>query len=223
MTVNLSDVDRSPLQPPLSLTLDFMTHPVNPNLSESQPDSLGKEPRPATAHVRQNALSAESLRDAYTFSKECCIGGQESLAYTVWITVGVQSFCIDGHQDTEEEADWMRLMIGKALYTLLSEQSGGSPADGVAAEKLWTVEDEDKYGKSRLSFGNTFVRLDTQLAQKLRDSHHASLSLPKPETEQALEEVYNWLGHPMTKLGMREYFHRKIGDLLGKERVEYHE
>ena len=46
-----------------------------------------------------------------------------------------------------------------------------------------------------------------------------------PESAKAtLEEVYQWLHDgPMDSWDMRCHLHRKIGDMLGKKRVEYHE
>jgi hypothetical protein len=37
----------------------------------------------------------------------------------VWLKIGVQSFCIDGYQDTKEEAEWIRKMLAKALMNFL--------------------------------------------------------------------------------------------------------
>lgn len=40
-------------------------------------------------------------------------------AHTVWLRVGVQQFCLDGVRETEDEADWMRAMLAKALARLV--------------------------------------------------------------------------------------------------------
>lgn len=61
---------------------------------------------------------AQRLRDKFTFAKPCIVHDAPD-AQTVWIKVGDQSFQIDGYQETKADADWMRLMIGKALLSLL--------------------------------------------------------------------------------------------------------
>lgn len=66
------------------------------------------------------------LRDKYTFARRVCVDETPD-AHTVWIKIGVQSFCIDGYQDTKKEADWMRLMIGKAFVTMLATASPAPP------------------------------------------------------------------------------------------------
>lgn len=59
---------------------------------------------------------AKNMRDKYTMKKPCLVNDDGTPdAHTVWLVVGVQSFCLDGYMDTAEEADWMRLMLGKAL------------------------------------------------------------------------------------------------------------
>lgn len=69
---------------------------------------------------------ATTLRDKYTFARPICVDETPD-AHTVWVKIGVQSFCIDGYQDTKEEADWMRLMIGKAFVTMLATEQPASP------------------------------------------------------------------------------------------------
>lgn len=54
-------------------------------IKEPQISEEKEEPTDHVNAVLQNAVTAESLRDAYTFSKECVIGGQDELAFTVWI------------------------------------------------------------------------------------------------------------------------------------------
>ena len=78
-----------------------------------------KTTEPTAPAVASSDLLAETLRDKYTFSRPCCVDETPD-AQTVWLKIGNQSFCIDGYQDTKEEADWMRLMLGKALATLVS-------------------------------------------------------------------------------------------------------
>jgi hypothetical protein len=73
--------------------------------------------RPASQEV---ATSVDALRDAYTFKKECVVGGEEELQYTVWLRIGNQSFTLDGYHN-EEDAEYFRLMLGKAIRVILSE------------------------------------------------------------------------------------------------------
>lgn len=63
------------------------------------------------------------LRDKYTILKPCCVAGVPD-AHTVWIQVGVQSFCLDGYH-TKAEAEWMRLMVGKALENIIKKEKEG--------------------------------------------------------------------------------------------------
>jgi hypothetical protein len=72
------------------------------------------------SQMKTDDLSAETLRDKYTFSKPCCVDKTPD-AQTVWLKIGNQSFCIDGYKDTKEESEWMRLMLGKALAKLVLE------------------------------------------------------------------------------------------------------
>jgi hypothetical protein len=62
--------------------------------------------------------TAEELRDRFTYCQPCCVEDTPD-AHTVWIKIDNQSFCIDGYQDTKDDAEWMRLMLGKAFRTLL--------------------------------------------------------------------------------------------------------
>lgn len=78
-------------------------------------------PNPESEQPAVLSMLAERLRDKYTFAKPCCVDDDTPDAHTVWLKIGNQSFCIDGYQDTKEEADWMRLMLGKALLALLSD------------------------------------------------------------------------------------------------------
>lgn len=60
----------------------------------------------------------EELRDKFTYAQAVCVDGEPD-ARTIWLKVEGQSFCISGYQDNKEEADWMRLMLGKALARLI--------------------------------------------------------------------------------------------------------
>jgi len=41
-------------------------------------------------------------------------------AHTVWLRVGVQSFCVTPeYVENEEHAEWLRKALGKALVTLI--------------------------------------------------------------------------------------------------------
>lgn len=64
----------------------------------------------------------EELKDLYTIAKPCCVNDAPD-AHTVWMQIGNQLFCIDGYQDTLKEAEWMRLMLGISLATLIQEES----------------------------------------------------------------------------------------------------
>lgn len=71
-------------------------------------------------NAEQKEIYAERLKAKFTYCKPCCVSDAPD-AHTVWLKIGVQSFCIDGCQDTRQEADWMRLMLGKALLELISD------------------------------------------------------------------------------------------------------
>jgi len=66
------------------------------------------------------------IRDNYTLAKPCLVDGCPD-AHTVWLKIQGQSFCIDGYQDTKDEADWMCKMLAKALTTFLLENSESIP------------------------------------------------------------------------------------------------
>ena len=70
----------------------------------------------------KSKTTAEKLRDKYTRSRPVCVEGCPT-AQTVWLRIGVQAFCLDGYQETKREANWMRLMLGKALETLLVNET----------------------------------------------------------------------------------------------------
>ena len=55
------------------------------------------------------------VRNSYTVAKPRA----DNITYTVWIKIGNQSFCLDGYQETKENAEWMRTMLGKALLTVI--------------------------------------------------------------------------------------------------------
>lgn len=94
-----------------------------------------------------NQPTAELLRDAFTYIQPCCVDGEPD-AHTVWIKVGVQSFSIDGYQDTKEEAEWMRLMLGKAFLTMLNSVSPRSSSDATGALPLREKEAASESVKS---------------------------------------------------------------------------
>lgn len=104
------------------------TESVDPKGQESAPQ---KEAQSGVTHVRQKLRQARSLADTYTFAKPCCVSDTPD-AHTVWIKVGNQSFSIDGYQDTLAEANWMRLMLGKAIQTILSENFNAAGAAPVS-------------------------------------------------------------------------------------------
>lgn len=66
----------------------------------------------------------QHLMDKYTIKKPCIVGGDdpsETDPHTVWLVVGNQSFCLTGYRDNQEEADWMRAMLAKALAVVIEE------------------------------------------------------------------------------------------------------
>lgn len=65
-------------------------------------------------------MNIEDLKEKYTFSQPVLVSYAPN-ARTVWLKVNQQSFCIDGHQDTRKEAEWMRIMLAKALHTVIDE------------------------------------------------------------------------------------------------------
>lgn len=63
------------------------------------------------------------LRARYTLCKPCCVDGEPD-AHTVWLKVGVQSFCVTPFAcETKGEAEWMRDMLANALATVLAESA----------------------------------------------------------------------------------------------------
>ncbi len=68
--------------------------------------------------IVSSARLDDCVVDKFTLAKPCCVDGTPD-AHTVWLKIGVQSFCIDGYQDTKEDADWMRKMLAKALMNFL--------------------------------------------------------------------------------------------------------
>lgn len=59
------------------------------------------------------------LREQYTLCKSCCVDGEPN-AHTVWLKVGVQSFCVTPLPcETKDEAEWMRDMLAKALAAVV--------------------------------------------------------------------------------------------------------
>jgi hypothetical protein len=65
-------------------------------------------------------INARILSDLYTEAKPVCVDGQPD-AHKILLKIDGQSFWIDGYQDTEKDANWMRLMIGKALLALIQK------------------------------------------------------------------------------------------------------
>lgn len=65
-------------------------------------------------------MTIEQLRNNFTAQKRCCVDGEPE-ARTVWLQVGNQSFGLDGYQDNDQEAEWMRLMLAKALRAIIKQ------------------------------------------------------------------------------------------------------
>ena len=69
----------------------------------------------------EKAIQSESiplLWPEYSSIQPCVVEGSPD-AHTVWLKVGVQSFCITPLAcDTKEEAEWMRRMLDKAIETM---------------------------------------------------------------------------------------------------------
>lgn len=70
-----------------------------------------------------NAIDrTEAIRNNYTAIKECAVGGEDELHYTVWLKVNQQSFCVTPQAyETMEEAEWFRDQLVSALLTMLEE------------------------------------------------------------------------------------------------------
>lgn len=67
-------------------------------------------------------VSIEQIRDKYTAIKECVVGGEDELHYTVWFKVGPQSFCVTSTAyEKKEEAMWFQVQLAKALLTMADE------------------------------------------------------------------------------------------------------
>ena len=75
----------------------------------------------------------------FTFLKPCIVENEPD-AHTVWLKVGPQEFCVSSIAcETKEEAEWMRLMLAKAIVALWQHRSA-PPIEPVgmreATEKL---------------------------------------------------------------------------------------
>ena len=63
--------------------------------------------------------SNDRLSRKYTFIQPCVVEGSPD-AHTVWLKVGVQSFCVTHLAcDTKDEAKWMQKMLVKALARII--------------------------------------------------------------------------------------------------------
>lgn len=62
----------------------------------------------------------KELMDRYTLKKPCVVAGEPD-PYTVWLVVNQQSFCLANYQNDKESADWLRLMLAKALAVVIKE------------------------------------------------------------------------------------------------------
>lgn len=63
------------------------------------------------------------LMERYTEAKPVVVGCDDDAhpdAHTVWLKVEQQSFCLTDYSETKEEADWMRLMLAKALSKVIA-------------------------------------------------------------------------------------------------------
>lgn len=80
---------------------------------------VGNPGKKATSEI-ETIMNIEDLKEKYTFSQPVLVSYAPN-ARTVWLKVNQQSFCIDGHQDTQEEADWMRTMLAKAMASVIDE------------------------------------------------------------------------------------------------------
>lgn len=68
---------------------------------------------------------AGRLREQYTLCRPCCVDGEPD-AHTVWLKVGVQSFCVTSFAcETKDEAEWTRDMLAKALEKVVAEFANG--------------------------------------------------------------------------------------------------
>ena len=76
----------------------------------------------ATAYCPSLKPMTKHMIDEYTEKRPVVIPGYPD-AHTVWLKVGVQSFCITpDYAEDDEHAEWLRKMLGKALVALVEEQ-----------------------------------------------------------------------------------------------------
>lgn len=74
--------------------------------------------QPAAPAFELTKLEAIMLRN-HTHRRPCVVEDMPD-AQTVWLRVGVQSFCVTPHCcETTEEAEWTRAMLAKALANLV--------------------------------------------------------------------------------------------------------
>jgi hypothetical protein len=85
-------------------------------------------PKPAT--VRCSDLLADSIRnenvEVHSINADN-YGGPDPDPKTIWLHVGNQHFMLSGYWFDREEADWMAMMLSKALANLVrqSANTGG--------------------------------------------------------------------------------------------------
>lgn len=71
-------------------------------------------------------MTEAEIIERYTAMKPCVLADpdpEETDPHNVWLVVNQQSFCLDGHQDTKADAQWMRSQLAKAIETIIKENS----------------------------------------------------------------------------------------------------
>ena len=81
---------------------------------------VSEEKRSAHHMLMESSVSERHMYERYTKHQPVLIEGEPD-AQTVWLRVGVQSFCV-GEAENEEHAIWRRLMLAKALTKIERNQ-----------------------------------------------------------------------------------------------------
>ena len=93
--------------------------------------------QPAAPAVELTKLEAALLRN-HTYKRPCAVEDWPD-AHTVWLRVGVQSFCVTPHCcETADDAEWTRAMLAKALANLVL-LTHNAPHEGPGAASSRTV------------------------------------------------------------------------------------
>lgn len=103
-----------------------------PTVTPAEANDFMKSKTVETAKRASGSLDpvVSRLREQYTLCKPCCVDGEPD-AHTVWLKVGVQSFCVTSFAcETKDEAEWTRDMLAKALATVVAESANNKVRHG---------------------------------------------------------------------------------------------